>query len=222
MPKLEEISSRIDDLVTKYMGILEIHGARPTIKLRSNLGSKWLGRTSWTSRQPDTTTVELQTSILADDRTLERVVAHEMVHHRDSISISPTEMALLKVGIRPDSHGANFREGAARINAIMGPGFVTKESDKEYKHSAPAKDFLVLITPLPRGKLGWQWAARLGPKAKVSVDEHVAKGSRLARSTDVRWTRGAKIERYGGYSMPRDDEEAAELVRLFESAPGPG
>jgi hypothetical protein len=214
----DDIADRIQGHVTKYMGILQIDGDLPILKLRSNLGSKWLGRSTWTQSQPHTTILELQTSILGDDRTLERVIAHEMIHHRDALAISENEIVLLRVGIKPESHGVTFREGAARINAIMGPDFVTAISDKEYKHEGPRKKFVMLITPLPNGRLGWGWAARLGPKAQSWVNELVARGSRLVYTTDDRWTRGTKIVRYGGYSIPRDDQDAALLRELFESA----
>lgn len=216
MPTLDEIAAQIDDYVTKYMGVLAIHGERPVIKLRSNLGSKWLGRSTWSSKRPHTTLLELQQSILGDARTLERVIAHEMIHHRDALAISESDMALMRVGIKPESHGASFHEGAARINAIMGPGFVTEVSDKEYSRAPASKRFVVLITPLPDGRLGWNWAARLGDKAKGWVDELVSRGSRLVHTTDDRWTRGRKIVRYGGYSVPRDAHEAALLQELYQ------
>ncbi len=218
MPTLDEIAARIDDYVTKYMGLLEIGGEPPLIKLRSNLGSKWLGRSTWSSKRPYTTILELQQSILGDDRTLERVIAHEMIHHRDALAISASDIALMGVGIKPESHGASFREGAARINMVMGPGFVTEVSDKEYSHAPSLKKFFILITPLPNGRLGWTWAALLGTSAKIWVDEQLLRGSRLVQTIDDRWTRGQKIKRYGGYSIPRDPQDAALLQQLYERA----
>lgn len=208
------MAASVDEHVTKYMAILAIPGARPEVKIRDNLGARWLGRSTWSSRTPHTTLLELQQSILGDERTLERVVAHEMIHHRDALALAHGDLALLRAGVRPDPHGATFREGAARVNAIMGAGFVTETSDQEYKaHSDRA--FVVLITPLPNGKLGWTWAAKIGPKAATWVDELVARGSRLVRTTDERWARGQKIVRYGGYSVPRDEHEAALLRELY-------
>jgi hypothetical protein len=215
MPSLDEIAARVDAYVTKYMGVLAIDGQRPIVKLRSNLGSRWLGRSTWSSKRPRTTLLEIQQSILGDERTLERVIAHEMIHHRDALALSESSIALMGVGIKPESHGASFREGAARINAVMGPGFVTEVSDKEYSHTPSTKKFFVLITPLPDGRLGWTWAARLGAKAKTWADELVARGSRLVQTIDDRWTRGSKIVRYGGYSVPRDAQEAALLQALY-------
>lgn len=210
----------VDRYVAKYMTILGVDGEHPVVKIRSHLGSRWLGRSTWRPSQPRTTLLELQQSILGDDRTLERVVAHEVIHHRDAIAISASEVALLRLGIRPESHGATFREGAARINAVMGPGFVTETSDQDYQTTSARRTFVVLITPLPGGRLGWSWTARLGPRAADWVRELVARGSRLVHTTDERWTRGRKIERYGGYSVPRDSQDVTLLQELYASATG--
>jgi hypothetical protein len=216
---VSSLDERINALVTKYMGVLEIRGARPVVKLRSTLGSKWLGRSTWSTKSPHTTLLELQQSILGDDRTLERVIAHEMIHHRDAIAISEADIALIRLGIRPESHGATFHEGASRVNAIMGPDFVTEVSDKEYAHAPSLKKFFLLITPLKGGKkLGWAWAGRLSDQSKPWVDAQVAKGSRLVQTTDDRWTRGAKIKRFGGYSIPKSSEDAALLQELYAAA----
>lgn len=209
---------RVDSYVIKYMGILRVRGERPVVKIRNNLGSQWLGRDTWSPSRPHTTLLEVQASIVGDERSLERVIAHEMIHHRDALAISANEIALLKIGIKPESHGATFREGAARINAIMGPDFVTTVSDKEYKHAPSGKEFFVLITPFSRDRLGWNWAARIGPKAQDWVDRKIGEGSRLVRTTDPRWTYGAKIVRYGGYSLPTRDDDVALLRELYESA----
>jgi hypothetical protein len=145
-----------------------------------------------------------------------------MVHHRDALTISENEVALLRFGIKPEAHGAAFREGAARINAVMGSNFVTtlsdKVSDKEYKQAALQKAFVLLITPLPNGKLGWNWAARLGPKAAGWVEDRVRRGSRLVQTSDPRWTRGRKIERFSAYSVPKEGEDATALQELYDRA----
>jgi len=211
------IDDRIEGYVSKYMDLLDVAGARPVVKLRSNLGSSWLGRSTWSSKQPHTTLLEIQQAILGDDRTLERVIAHEMVHHRDALAISEGEMALLRLGIKPAAHGSSFREGAARINAVMGEDFVTEVSDKQYVKTPSTKKFFVLITPLSKGRLGYSWAVRVSPEAKSYVDEQILRGSRLVQTTDDRWARGAKIKRYGGYSIPKDAEDAARLQEMYET-----
>lgn len=112
----DEIAQRVDDYVTKYMEILQIDGERPSIKLRNNPSVDWVGRTDRHSSDRPPTTIELQKRLFNDDRFLERVIAHEMVHHRNYLASTEDE-----------KHGASFREGAARINAIMGPDFVVEK-----------------------------------------------------------------------------------------------
>jgi len=115
-------ASGIGALVDKYMSLLGVVGERPILKVRSALGVSWLGRTKWSSHEPHTTTIELQRSIVGDARTLERVLAHEMVHHRDMISMTEGDIAVSRF-VKPESHGAAFMQGAEIINAVMGPGF---------------------------------------------------------------------------------------------------
>jgi hypothetical protein len=184
------------------MSILGIAGERPIVLVKSELGANWLGKDKWSEKNPLTSTITLQRSILHDPRTLERVVAHEMVHHRDFLAMTPADIAFARV-VKHDGHGAAFLEGAERVNAIMGPNFVTVHSDKEYVHAPHTKEFYVLIAPAHRGRLGWAWAGRLSPEAQAIVAEKEREGAKLVRTTDLRWTAGkAKIKKYGGLSMP--------------------
>ncbi len=212
----------VEPFIDKYMAMLGIVGERPIVVVKSALGAGWLGRTKWSSRNPHTTTIEFQRSILPDPRTLERVVAHEMVHHRDMLAMTDQEIELAKIGIKPATHGDNFTQGAAIINAVMGAGFVTVESDKEYVQAPHGKELYVLIEPMSPSnpRLGWSWAARLSPEAEAIVAEKVARGARLVRTTDLKWTQGrSKIKRFGGMSLPpQGSPKEAELRALYESA----
>lgn len=210
----------IDDLVDKYMRMLSIDGAKPIVEVKTRIGAAWLGRDRWTSRMPHTTTMELQRSILVDPRTLERVVAHEMVHHRDNLALTPEQLHLLKLGIKPDSHGPSFRQGAAVINAVMGPNFVTEMSDRGYVQAPPERDLYLLVVPLREygGRLGYAWAARLSPEALSVVAKRALEGGKLVRTRDRRWTNSrAKIRRFGGLSIPEAGSPlAAELRALYD------
>jgi hypothetical protein len=212
--------SLIDDLIDKYMRMLSIDGAKPIVVVKTRIGASWLGRDRWTSRMPHTTTMELQRSIVGDPRTLERVVAHEMVHHRDHLALTPEQIELVKLGIKPDSHGASFLQGAAVVNAVMGPDFVTKMSDQGYVQAPPERDLYLLIVPLREygGRLGFAWAARLSPEALSVVAKRALEGGKLVRTRDRRWTNSrAKIRRFGGLSIPDVGSPlAAELRVLYD------
>ena len=99
-----------------YAYMLGVEGEVYT-KLRDTPHAAWLGRATCHPRVRDRTLIEVQHRLLADPRTLERVVAHEMVHHWQAAQ-DPT-------GTDPD-HGPKFLEGAAIINRKKGRGFVTE------------------------------------------------------------------------------------------------
>jgi hypothetical protein len=209
----------VEALVDKYMDMLSIDPeTRPTIEVRDNLGSKWLGRCNWTTARPRTTTIELQRAILADALTVERIIAHEMIHHAEAMSLTPAEVALIRLGSRPAEHGRRFQELADHVNTVMGPNFVTVTSDREYVQTKNEKRFHLLIVPITSSRLGWAWAAKLSPEAKVVVDEKVAtENGKYVMTTDDRWTKGVRIKKFGGLSVPRG-EDVDELRRLYESA----
>jgi SprT-like family len=208
--------SLIEVFVEKYMEVLDIEGQEPDIVIVDNLGSKWLGLCEWKPSRPDTTTIYLQRRIIDDEGTLERVVAHEMIHHEEMLNLSDVDKALLKLGrgrlLNP--HGPSFKRGQALINEVMGDDFVSEKSDQSFVYSKNERSFYVLIMEGPRGKLGWAWAVRLSPQMKNKVAREVASGAKLVMTTDVRWTAGVKIK--SGMSLPRNDEETAALAELAE------
>lgn len=208
----------IEALIDKYMGILGVRGmVAPLIKLRDNIGSRWLGQTVYAPHKlPDTTKIVIQKSILPLPKTLERVIAHEVIHHRDFLNLRPDEKRLIVLGFKPDGHGANFREGAARINEVMGPDYVTVKSDQTYDRAQKtSREFYMLIRPAYDDKLGWSWASRLSDdmKAKISAMSH----GRLVKSSDPRWTAGVKFKKYGGMSLPKGGETADLLRQLYDA-----
>lgn len=201
-------------LVEKYARLLGANG-EVDLKVRDNLGSRWLGRTTWSPRRPTVTVIELQRRVLGDPRTLERVLAHEMVHHWELTHLSDSDRALLQVGFRPAEHGPTFRRGAAIVNAAMGDGFVTEKSDEEYVQAPSGRRFWVLIEPIHGGRLGWQWSARLSPQARAWADAQAVGDARLVETDDERWTRGVRMKRYAGWSLPKGEDVEA-LRRLYD------
>lgn len=210
----------IGEFVEKYMEVLDIEGPEPDISVVDNLGSKWLGLCEWNPRRPMTTTIYLQRRIVDDSRTLERVIAHEMIHHKEMLNLSPSEKALIKHGkghvLNP--HGPSFHQGQAMINEVMGDDFVSEESDQDFVYKKNEKPFYVLIMEGPRGNprhaLGWAWAVRLSPQMKNKIAREIASGAKLVMTTDDRWTAGTKIKM--GMSLPRNDDEATALAELAE------
>ena len=211
----------IERLIDKYMEMLRISGPRPIVRLRDNLGRRWLGR-AWRkigapgTTAAATTTIELQRAIIGHQRTLERVVAHEMIHHRDFLSMDDLDKARLRLGIRQEGHGEQFLQGAAMVNAQMGPGFVTIKSDQEDVLATNTRLFFVLIQPAMRDRLGWTWAARLSPTASQWAARKIAQGARLVSTTDERWAAGPRIG-HGRVAIPEDAENVERLKALYDT-----
>lgn len=210
-------------MVLAYLEMLGIDAVEePDVVLRDNVGSRWLGRWSmkWKAGLPGRPVIEIQRSVLPDGRTLERVVAHEVVHHVQYLRMDPSEMELLRIGIRPVGHGASFQQIAAILNERVGAGFVTAKSDQEYVVMPSGKRILLLISPTRIGRLGWQWATRLGPKAHEWARRKISEGARLveAYDNDFVWTSGPRIEAWKGWAMPPDGDVADRLRELYEGA----
>jgi len=220
MPPREPLQL-IDEYVAKYLDVLGFEGALPVIKIVDRLSVPWLGQCEWSTRRPETTTIYLQKRILGDPDTLERVVAHEVVHHVEALSITVQELALVKFGIRPPEHGQRFEELAALVNEAVGAGYVSRGSDESFVE-AKTRPYLLLIMPpgsVVRDRWGYARAVKLGPKTKPRVERILAREpARLVYVDDPKWIKGPKIGE-GGYSVPRSDSEQAELADLYEHAP---
>lgn len=165
----------------------------PTFKIENNPKSRWLGRCEFNPKKPDTTSIKIQRSILGDERTVRRVLAHELIHH----------VTFLKdpASARTDKgHGALFQKLAAKINAIEGPNFVGKKSDETYVEQVD-QDFYLLVQPIKPGTLGYGWAQRLSSEQKKLVTRYLKAGGRLFKSKDKRWTNGTTISE--SFSIPR-------------------
>jgi hypothetical protein len=215
---------KIERFMGKYAKILGAPGLLPKVKLRNALSAGWFGRLTYRLSDISAAEIELQQCILGDDRTLERVVAHEMVHYDEARSLSAAHISrildCLQMGIKPQEHGEGFLQRADRINKVMGAGFVSVTSDKEFILQPNEKAYFVLIYEVIPGRLGWSWAVRISPKAKPWVEKKITEGAKLVRVTDLIWSHGrAKIEKYGAFSIPSDPEREAKLVELFKSTP---
>lgn len=208
--------SAIEGFIRKHLRILGEPSPLPRIAIVNHLGAKWHGRHTYFPKAGDYL-MEVQRSVLADEPTLERIVAHETVHHAEAHALTDADRQLLRMGRGRHllSHGSSFTSRASKINSVMGPGFVTITSDQGYKATPSTKEFSLLIMPLERGMLGYQWAARLSPAMRAFIERKQAEGARLTTTRDERFTRGAKIGP-GGWSVPRDDETRAKLASLYE------
>ena len=122
-------AARVDGYVAKYMDVLDIDAPPPKTSLVNSRQTNWLARANLNVKRPEKTVLEFQKALFQNDKNddwLERSIAHEMIHYRDTVARSEDPTA----GHDPSAHGPSFHEGAARINAIMGTDFVTPRAVK--------------------------------------------------------------------------------------------
>jgi len=179
-----ESAQRVRNYVDKYMRILRVPGDRPRVWIHNDPEAHWFGRTTWDTQRPREAVLELQERLFQHGgKHLERVVAHELVHHRDFRAMSEKQIAQIGAGSIPNvpsKHEASFDEGAARINAIMGRGFVVREESakKLPAYLLPRRDGAKLLLAIGvGGALALAFALRNDRTTSLPARRKNARGS---------------------------------------------
>jgi hypothetical protein len=188
----KELVSRISAMSDKYLAILGFEGVRPSIKLSGRVAAKWLGRCKPHSKTFDgetrrravvATTIEILRSVCSDERTLERVIAHEVVHHVQFLTQNR------------GGHGADFLDRAARINAVAGAGFVTVKcfEGDGYVLGPTHREFFVMVR-FVAGQYQASWSPTVTDRVAAEIGFHVHKyGARVFTSTESWLTLATKL-----------------------------
>ena len=212
------ITSIIQKLLDRFFGEHDL--PMPKLKFVNRMSARYLARCKW-YKGADNTEVEIQKAVLGDEKTLTRVLAHELIHHWQYLRTDQfTALSLAKLGFSPDGHGPEFDQYAAKINAVMGAGYVSKTSDQSFDTSE-VPPFYILVQPHGNGQYGYSVALRPSAKQKVEIQDRILnKQARLFRSTDGRLFIGATtIKKFGGYVAPKDptSTRATALRDLYDS-----
>jgi len=208
-------------LIDKYMRMLGLHGEGPVVEVRDNLGSRWLGRTTYKGGR---IWIEIQARAISNQATLEKVLAHEMVHYADMSTLDGNQITLLKFGIGDFEHGAKFWELAEIVNREMGDGYVGEKSDPSYELGENTRPFFVVAERVQVGRdryrVGWRWSAKRTPAIDAIIDELVAKGAVLFESTDERFLGGTKMRKgeYGRSLCREGSKLEADLEEILKTA----
>lgn len=222
-----QIEGLIKHLLTKFFS--EIQLPMPIVKIVNNAVPKWLGRCVYThNANENRSVIEIQKSIVNDEKTLDRVLCHELIHAVDFYKQygHPEQgkenwdkhLTHRRLGFKSDGHGKEFQEWAAKINAVMGKDYVTEKSDTSYVVEV-TKDYFLLIMPTSKGaeQYGWAWALKPSTEQKSVIQNKIMEGGRLFMSRDERWMSGAKIKKYGGMSVPTKEDGKNALKDLYNS-----
>jgi len=199
----------------------------PKIKIVNSITAPWLGRTSYSrAKDKENTLLEVQKSITGDEKTLDRIVAHELIHHWQFMTMyahpdGDAEWEKYqkerKLGIAQSrgGHGEDFHKWAAKINAVMGKDYVTEKSDMSYVQQID-KEYYLLISPISN-YFAWSWTVKPSRDQKIQIQKRILDGSKLFKSKDQIFLTGQKIKKYGRVSVPKDKETMEKLKDLYNS-----
>ena len=205
-------------LTAKYAKLLGVPSL-PRVVVKDNVGSRWLGRTLWHARRPGSTTIELQKVILGHPETMERVIAHEVIHHAEFVELTPDQVELYQNRLlNLPKHGPRFFELARLINDERGDAeFVTEVSDQSYVLQSSRK-FYVMVVEIAPGRFGYAYAVKFSPKMIKALERYKANNRvvRIAETTERKWSRGPRFGD-GRYAVPTEPGEQDELRVFYEA-----
>ena len=215
----------IQAIAQSLMHVLPPGMPLPEIKVVNSPASRWLGICRF-NYMDDTSRIELQKTIVDDETTLKRIIAHELCHHAEFLEAKAWGLSKGWDGrtfsrmydLTHSSHGDKFQKWADAFNAAYGPGFVTKTSDEAMVKSETTSPIYVLLWQ-PEGKtLRWSYAQRPSPKQKEFIKEKLLRSDhKYVVTRDSDFAQGVPI----GKGMGSTNQEAlnTKLQQLWDSAP---
>jgi len=193
----------------------------PTVKIVNHTIPKWLGRAvaKWdNSKELSLVKMEIQKSILNDEETLRRVIAHELIHCWD-YQETPYDVIHSH---RWSGHGEFFLKEAARLNTKLGPDYVTPKSDETYV-TVQEKAYYILIQPLGEtkrfgtGKLGVSKFVRATPSLKSEVTKRIVRNkAHVFVTKDQDFVGAAQLKKYGNVSVYTPQEIKDKIKEIYE------
>ncbi len=205
------VEQSLKKILTKFFNKYKL--PVPRIKIVDS-SANWLGRTTFDPKiDKSNSTIEIQKRITEDEKSLDRVIAHELIHHWQFMTY-PSDEVKHSYKDTHDGHGVDFHTWAQKINSVMGKDYVTEVSDTTYVEQI-GKDYYLLIVPINKTTFGWAWSPLLTAEQKQVVNIQVANNARLFLSKDSRFLCGVKIKKDSKLSVPREKELMAELKNIY-------
>ena len=228
-------------IMHELIPVLGVQLPEPELKIVNQPRANWLGRDTWKVGYErglgnwswgSNTTIDLQRSILNDENTLRRIIAHELCHHAEALTTRTEKIQEEKAKgtgewgyknyvrwMQTDDHGAEWKKWAAKFNAKYGADFVTKTSDETYAvEELELKPYHILLKRDYDGKLAYEVSSRISPKMKRQLDRMAQdkEGTeyRLTMTNDRRFFEGHLIGSFY-WVHPKDENVQATLEELW-------
>jgi GNAT superfamily N-acetyltransferase/2'-5' RNA ligase len=223
-------------IMHELMPVLGVQLPEPELKISNSPRSGWLGRNTWRvgiqNGKPywgENTIIEIQKSILNDDNTLRRILAHELAHHADALVNGVEEIKKVndrwtyKSFMRDNrGHGPSWKQWAQKFNAKYGADFVTKTSDETYvTEELELHPYNILLKRDYDGRLAYEQSARMTAKQKRYLDRRASDKDeteyRLTQTNDRAFFEGHLIGSFY-WSRPKEAEKQTKLEELWNKA----
>jgi len=218
-PSVLELERISKDIISRFFPELPT----PKFKIVHNTTPKWLGRCSVFRKKKNDTEyfehiIEIQKSILDDEKTLHRVLAHELIHYWQHQDLEKVKNDLsVRRRFRPNPHGKSFQEMADKMNAVYGKDYVTTTSDLSYVINQE-KQYYIIIQPHGK-KFGVTKAIQLSAKQKEEIKRRIVEQqAHIFKTRDRDFHRVADIVKYEGFSIFKEEEIQNKLREIYESA----
>jgi hypothetical protein len=202
----------------------------PRIKIVNQITSPWLGRCSYRpSIDKNNTTIEIQKRATNDEKSLDRILAHELIHHYDFITryghpqtgneTWEKDRQRTRLGFKSDGHGKEFKEWAAKINAVMGADYVTEKSDMSYVTELDKEYFLLIVPSKDKSKFSFAWMVKPSKDQQAAAQRLMQdRDAKLFMSKDERFiVPKFRVKKYGSTGIPQDPERQEFLKTLYHS-----
>lgn len=179
--------------------------------------SNWLGRTTVQYKDNElTTTIEVQKSIVNDEKTLHRVLTHELIHcYLDTKNIQK-ELEYKKHHVKQDPHGEEFKEQAKKINAVYGEDYVTTTSNLSYVVEDD-KEFYIIIQP-HKDSFGISKSSRPSKEQKLEIASRIAnEKAHVFKTKDKTFSNAVDVKKFGGFSIYKDEEMLNKISEIYNS-----
>jgi hypothetical protein len=202
---------KCQDMARRHLEILGVadNWPLPRFAIAKGLGARWSGRCTWA---PSFTTCAIQVHqrMTASDRSIERVVAHEVIHH-------VVFMRHGRLG-KLINHGKIFLDMLRQLNAVLGEDFVTVRCGDDYERAALPRPIKLVLWRRPGAAIpSISWHSRATARTERLVAA-LLRGSgevRLAETTDGRWTQFPKTGRH--LASPSRTEEQTIALQLWDT-----
>lgn len=223
-PSIHTLEKAAHEFLPKLHGKLPM----PRFEIVDNHQSPWLGRCTWQPGELNTV-IEIQHSIFGDEKTLRRVVAHELCHHCDYLTneLTAFEKDPQSFAVHEkyrDGHGPSFHKIAAMLNSVYGKNFVVDKSDAAMNVEQVA-DYFVLLMRDKGGRIYWAVTEHPTEEQKEKVSKYLSgqydkREYKLTKSKDPLLAHGTSIG--DGFSTPKPGRDqinetlGERLLELWE------